>query len=258
MIIDDPVPLSEAVKFMLAKDILPTNLDSAGLRELDAAIRRQSMFSAKTTNEYLLQLYRDRIAGILHPEPAEGQATTDFSPAYVRQAVKDLLVETGYQPEADQRGTVKDLSSDARINLVIQTNRDMARSAGTFIEGQAAAILDEWPAQELFRAEDRKEPRDWPQRWRLCAAVVGDVDAARVLDTTGQMIARKDSEIWQALGDGDDGSTDTLGNPFPPFAFMSGMWVRDVDRAMAQTLGLIDANETVKPFSLADLFKGAA
>lgn len=58
------------------------------------------------------------------------------------------------------------------------------------------------------------------------------------------MIALKDSPIWAALGDGAGDYTDTLDNPFPPFAFNSGMDWRDVPRAECEELGLIAGDET--------------
>ena len=54
------------------------------------------------------------------------------------------------------------------------------------------------------------------------------------------MVALKSSPIWQALGDGAGGFRDTLGNPYPPFAFGSSYaWVH-VDRLEARELGLLD------------------
>ena len=243
MIFSDPTSLSEAVKALLARDIMPTDLDSDGIRQLDAALRNQSFFSATTTNEYLLQLYRDRIAGILHPVPADGQATTDFSPAYVRQAVKDLLAEIGFQPEPDQRGTIQDLSSDARINLVIQTNVDLARGQGLWIANQNPAILDEWPAQELFRAESREQPRKWLERWREAGAPTGDpIGTGWTITPDERLIALKNHDIWNWIGSSDlfDDALDVI---WPPFAFNSGMWVRDVDRAETETYGLLDTGD---------------
>ncbi len=64
---------------------------------------------------------------------------------------------------------------------------------------------------------------------------------------SGRMVARKDSPIWQALGDGAGGFDDTLGTPYPPFAFGSGMGVEDVDRDTAMSLGLIDRDSQVTP-----------
>ena len=48
------------------------------------------------------------------------------------------------------------------------------------------------------------------------------------------MIAKKDSPIWQELGSEDDG----LGNPYPPFAFGSGMGWEIVSQSEIDELGL--------------------
>ena len=56
------------------------------------------------------------------------------------------------------------------------------------------------------------------------------------------MIALKDSPIWEALGNGAGGFRDTLGNPYPPFAYGSGMdWI-GIDRDECISLGLIDGD----------------
>jgi len=57
------------------------------------------------------------------------------------------------------------------------------------------------------------------------------------------MVARKDSGIWQALGDGAGGFSDTLGNSYPPFAFGSGLGWDQLDRAESIRLGAIAPNE---------------
>src|SRR5690606_41386403 len=62
----------------------------------------------------------------------------------------------------------------------------------------------------------------------------------------GRMIALNTDPIWEKLGDPsffDDG----LGNAYPPFAFNSGMDVRDVGRDEAEDLGLIEPNVTLTP-----------
>ena len=119
--------------------------------------------------------------------------------------------------------------------------------------------MDFYPAWELVRYEERVEPRDWEQRWRLAAQVVGDARAAGALELHGRMAALKESDIWQALGDGEGGYTDTLGNPYPPFAFNSGMWCDDVSREEAEEMGLLESGQEARPakLSLADLFGGS-
>ena len=52
------------------------------------------------------------------------------------------------------------------------------------------------------------------------------------------MVALKSSPIWQALGDGAGGYRDTLGNPYPPFAYNSGLDWSDVDAEECAELGL--------------------
>ena len=76
---------------------------------------------------------------------------------------------------------------------------------------------------------------DWPQRWKAAGERVAWRGAHRT-----KMVALKSSPIWQALGDGAGGFRDTLGNPYPPFAFGSSYeWV-PVDRLEARELGLLD------------------
>lgn len=246
MLFDAPMNLTAAIKILAAKDLLPTALDSAGLRQLDAGLRRQSLFSARTTNEYLLQLYKEKLTGLLRPQPAPGETTTQFSSADVRASIKEFLSAIGYQPETGQRGTLQDLASDARINLVVDTNRELAQGAGWFIQGNDPAALDAFPAQELTRVVNTKVHRNWSDRWQIAARAAGDTDALRVLGTTGRMMARKDSPVWEQLGSSDN-FDDALDNPFPPFAFNSGMDVRDIGYREALDLALVKPGEPVRP-----------
>jgi hypothetical protein len=261
MILGPLQPFTEAIKSVADKNVLPTSMSSAELQQLGGEFHRANFTSARTLLADLLDQYKADVQDIINPTVEQradrvteanpqGNVNVGLSQAEARLKAKQLLDELSYSPNPDEAGTIKDLSSDARINLVLETNRDIAQGFGWFLQGQDQAVLDAFPAQELLRIEDRKEPRDWPTRWSLCAAVVGDVDAARVLAETGRMIALKDSDIWQALGDGEDGSTDTLGNPFPPFAFLSGMGVRDIGYTEAVALGVIDPGQKVEPQKL--------
>lgn len=267
MIFDAPVPFREAVKQMAARKVMPTSLSSAELSQLNREVMRTSFTSARTTLEGLLERYKSGVQSILKPEQVVrvgqlGEPVTEgMDPASLRAFIKGYLKEIQYRPEEGAEGTIKDLSSDARINLVVKTNVELAQGAGKFVQGNADEdVVDLWPAWELVRYEEKAKPRDWPQRWRIAAQVAGDPLAAACLELNGRMCALKSSGIWQALGDGQGGYEDTLGNPFPPFAFNSGMWCDDVSRAEATELGLIKAGAVVKPaqFDLGSLFKEAA
>ena len=255
MTFEEPISLSDAVKLLLARKLMPTSLDTEGLRALDASLRSQAFFSAQTLNPYLLQLYKDRVAGMLNPVPAAGEATTQFSPAYVRTAVKDFLAEVGYAPKPEDEGTLKDLSSDTRINLVIETNVEMAQGQGMWISNQRQALLDQFPAWQLFRAEARVNVRDWLNRWRLAGGQTGDpMGTGWTITADGRMIALKNHPIWSFIGSSAL-FKDALDTPWPPFAFGSGMWVRDIGRKAAEQIGLIKPGQQIKPVKLADAFK---
>ncbi len=119
-------------------------------------------------------------------------------------------------------------------------------------------MLDEFPAQELFRAEGRKIPRDWMQRWRLAGGQTGDaIGTGWTITADERLIALKNHPIWALLGSSKL-FQDGLDQPWPPFAFNSGMWVRDVDRDTAESIGLIQPGQTVRPMSIEEGLKQAA
>lgn len=274
--LDTPVPFIEAIKSLVARKVMPTNLDSEALKQIDAGIRRQSFFSAENNLSPVLDGIQKIIGSIINPEQVTRlpkdeleraaavrgvpgltkEVTTGFDPASARVAIKQILRDNRYSPASDVRGTIKDLSSDARVNLVVKTNVELAHGAGRFIqENSDADVVDLWPALELVRYESRAKPRDWESRWRIAAAASGDTDALRMLDDNGRMVARKDSPVWDSLGDSelfDDG----LDNPFPPFAYNSGMWTEEVSRDEAIELGLINEGDKVEPqeLDIASLF----
>jgi hypothetical protein len=247
---DQPVPFREAIEQLAKKKLLPTDLTSAELRQLESGIRNQAFFSSQTTLEGLLDRYKTGIESIINPTQSERGATEGYDPASLRTFIKDYLRSISYKPDEGEAGTIKDLSSDGRINLVIKTNTELAHGAGRFIQQNSDAdVVDLWPALELVRFESRVKPRDWEARWARAASYSGDTDAARMLEENGRMVARKDSPIWDALGSSDL-FDDGLDNPFPPYAFNSGMWTQEISRDEAIELGLIKEGDKVEPQEL--------
>ena len=205
----------------------PTALDTAGIRaQWSQRLREQALFSARMT----LQGYLDRVQTVLM-QVADG--TLDTSAA--RLALTDKLAELGYTPEPGTAGTLRDARTLARLNLVLKTNRQTAVSLAQLAESEDPQVAALFPAWELASGGYRKQHRtDWPQRWKAAGERVAWRGAHRT-----KMVALKNSPIWQALGDGAGGFRDTLGNPYPPFAFGSSYeWV-PVDRLEAKELGLL-------------------
>lgn len=194
-------------------------------------LRERSAFSSRTSNAGYVQKISDVVHRILDPHTVlrDGRPVTEgLDVASAHLTLKEALKEISYQPDPGKRGAIEDLSSDARVKLVIKTNVEMAQGYGNWQQGQAT--LDAFPAQELFRAEDRKEPRDWITRWRGAGGQVFE---------GGRMIALKNDPIWMEISE--------FGLPYPPFDFGSGMDVRDVDREEAVALGLIGPDEQIEP-----------
>ena len=184
-----PTPAEE----VLAKTILPTGLSSEEIRvQVPAEIRRRSFFSARTAEaEYLVkarQVCADVAAGKI------GQSEARFQ-------LEQFLEQVGYTRETGltpgHEGAITDIGSIARLDLIIDTQRDMAHSVA-MLDAQTDANLDEFPAWRLVRYGSRRDPRDWNARWNEAARQVNWEGVAR----NGDFVALKSSPIWEAIGAG--------------------------------------------------------
>lgn len=221
MIFSKPVPFSEALAYLRQKSLLPTTGRTADFARVSAAIRERAAFSAGVIKAEHLQQVLDSARSLVAGE-------TDF--ATQRLALKDYLQSSGYVPSEEDRGTLRDLSSDARLQVQVMTPVQMAQGYGYWQQGQDTAVLDAYPAQEFLRVESREVPReDWPQRWVAAGGTLyGD-----------RMVALKDDPVWTKLS--------RFGQPYEPFDFGSGMGTEDVSRSEAMDLGLIDRDTQIAP-----------
>lgn len=212
---------------MRLKELLPTSLGSAEIREQIARdLLRRSVFSARMECARYLADVRDVAVRML-------EGTLDQASA--RNTLEGVLERMGHS--MDDEGGLKNPASIRRLDLILETQTQMAASVAR-LQGQTPAVVEEWPAWELERVEDRALPRpDWAARWNLAGQSVG-WEGALPTHIGGRMVALKSSPIWQALGDGVGGFRDTLGNPFPPFAYSSGMGWSDISRRECIELGL--------------------
>lgn len=222
-----------AAEEILRKAILPTALSSREMREtIGAGVLRRSIASARTAEAPYLARLQELLA-----EFAEGRSNkADFV-----KAAQDALAAMGYDPEAEGAplNSMRDRGSEARLALILKTQVGQARSVARKAASAASPDFEfDFPGWELRRAGGRRAPRDWAARWRAAGEAVGWEGAAR-----GALVALKGSPIWAALGRGEGGYADTLGNPYPPFAFNSGMEWFDADRATCARLGLVDGDE---------------
>ena len=201
-------------EIILQKALVGSSLDSSQWNQIQAGLRNRAFFSSRVAEVNILAAMRDKAA-----EYARGE--TDLSK--VRMEFREELRRMHYAPEAGKEGTIHDLFSQARIDVIIKTNVAQARGYMQYAESMSPGAFAALPAQEFTRISHRRKPRgDWPQRWK----------AAGGRTFGGRMIALKDDPVWTNLS--------VFGNPYPPFDWGSGMGVMDVDADTAVELGLID------------------
>ena len=223
------------------KELLPTSLGSAEYREQFAAdILRRSIVAARIEDARVLSKIREVCAAL---------AAGEINASKAREGLLNVLSQIGYDTTADD-GKLENPVAEKRLNLILETQRQMAASVAR-LSLETEDTLDMYPAWELTRADAPAMPRkDWPARWNAAGESVGWEGARKGIYYGSGVgigfVALKSSPIWAALGSGVGGYRDTLGNPYPPFAYGSYMdWV-DVDRETAERLGLLKPGEAIE------------
>ena len=216
---------------MRLKELLPTSLGSDEVREQIAAdILRRSVLSARMECARHLAAIRDAVTQMLEGKIERGEA---------ERLLLRSLAALGHSTEGE---SLTDPASERRLTLILDTQCQMAESVARLSQ-QTEAVVSQFPGWELCRVGERRLPRkDWLARWNLAGQSVGwegAVDHPIYGDELAYgFLALKSSPIWQALGDGVGGFRDTLGNPYPPFCYSSGMAWLDADRETCERFGL--------------------
>ena len=223
MLFDSPIPFAEAIQAKAVRTLLPTELRTRDLAAIEPALRQRALFSAGVTQIDFLGRTDTLLGDLL-----DGK----INRADARQALKAQLGSLG--DDSVDNTDLTDLRSDARLNLILDTNLQQAQGFGGYVQGNQPDVLDQWPAQELIRVIDSLEKRDWSARW---ASAGGEFFG-------GRMIALKSDPVWSKLS--------RFGTPYPPFDFNSGMDVQDIDRDEAEALGLIEPDAEAAPADIPD------
>ena len=216
---------SAALEIARARGVRPTALDTEGIRRVFTRdVMRRSVFSARTTHAGYLQSLEKQVEAVL-----QGR-----DPAFARRILKGQLTRLAYDPETGfpgdeelgippaKPGSIRDLASDARLQLILDTQVALVEGRARQLAGLEPEALKRFPAYELVRAGSPRVPRDWVKRWQKCGGKV-----RRDKRGAPRLVALKTDAIWGKLGDprkfGDALSTD-----HPPFAFNSSMTWDDV------------------------------
>lgn len=230
---------TDAFRFARERGILPTWMGTADLDELEAAIKERAVFSARTTNAVYLEQLKTRIERLV----ADGY---NGDQAQLRLELKQILALLGYDPETgfpgDEKldipparaGSLQDLSSDRRINLILDTQLELMAGAGQEQRGLSKEALDLFPAWELVRVKAARVPRDWFARFKQAGGrVLEDEDGRK------RLVAHKLDEVWSVLGDRAI-FKDALNVSHPPFAFGSGMAWEAIEASEWESLAKVN------------------
>ena len=214
-------------------DEQPKLVDTEGWSKVQAGLRDRAFLSSQVTEAKILYAMRQNVADLVKGGK---------SPSEVRRDLRAYLDSIGYDPDKDlapgeksRRGTIKDLYTKSRLDVMMKTNADQAKGYASHVRATTTGAMLAFPAYELVRVERRKLQRNWDERWTNAAKAVGFEGVFR---DTSKKIALKTSPIWVQLS--------RFGNPFPPFDFNSGMGVRDVRKSVCREIGLLGPNEQPK------------
>lgn len=232
-------PLFQALKLAQERGLLPTALSSAELQEMTLRMKERVFFAARWTNLQALDEVKKLVERFVVGEGMNNDL------AKLRIEARQILAKHGYDPESGfpgdaelgvppaTAGSLRDLSSGKRLNLIFETQVAMARGLGMKLRNLQRQQV--FPAIELVRLKNARQAdweRDWQARWNTAGDNVEWEGALK-----DQMIALQTSPIWAALGSSAL-FADALNVDYPPFAFNSGMGWRYVGFRESERLGL--------------------
>jgi hypothetical protein len=241
-----PLQVFDSLLAARERGLLPTTLDTAGLRELAAGLRANSVFSATVADAAFLTKLKELV---------DAMASGTMDEATARVTLLETLRAIGYTPEGGfpsvpagsvppaLAGTLQDLSSFRRLDLIVETQRALMTGAGQQLRGHTPERLAEFPAWELIRELSVREPRNWNGQASHAPPAKGRdprprwIIAGGTLRPDGRMLALKGDPIWGELG-ASGNFPDALDVDHPPFAFSSGMGWQEIDADEAEALGI--------------------
>jgi len=210
----------EAIAAIKSKVPVLSRLASADWARVPLALRQKAQFSSRVESARVMSGIQSRLVQMAEQIKSDSGIFMDR-----RNFVSDLrkiAQEEGLTPwDPFKVGGLQDITSISRLNLIYSMQTQMAEGWARHSADMDPDALDEYPAQELVRDEDREMPRNWPERWK----------AAGGQFYGGRMIALKTDQIWIEISE--------FGLPHPPFDFNSGMGLLDVSKKEALALGII-------------------
>lgn len=228
-----PLPFDLAVRRLESRTPVASRLNTQEWQAIGLGLRDRAFFSARVDDIRTVAALQSKIREAL--KLTRNGAFMDRS-----KFIAEMRNFLGAAP--GDTGELTDITSAKRLGLIYDFNIEDAMEHGRWLARQDPDILAMYPCSELIRVESRKVPRgfkrgpggvlievpeeSWEVRWVRAGGKLYN----------GRMIARKDDPIWVAISRFD--------RPWPPFDFMSGKGVADVSIDEAESLGVMQPDET--------------
>jgi len=219
-----PLPFAEAIQKLGARTPIGSDLTSAQWRDVPVALRERALFSSQVESLRFLQRAKDHVGDFLtgaREVLPDGQTALKLGSRaeFVKQLSAFAQAEGLGPLDPKDAGTIKDITSQKRLELIFDVQTHQAQAYGDWKQGSDPDVLDEFPAQRFIRVHDVKEPRTWHTQFENGVWLKSDVAA------------------WIRINQ-------DFGVPWGPWGWGCGHDVEDVDRAEAEQLGLIQPGET--------------
>src|SRR5579862_887786 len=127
-----PIPFSEAVDKLGSKSLVGSMLNSEEWSRVPVALRERAFFSSQVESTRFLQRARDSIADYLQSAREtlpNGQSVlkTGSRADFIKQ-LQDFAISEGMGPlDPSHKGTLKDITSEKRLGLIIDTQTRQAQ-----------------------------------------------------------------------------------------------------------------------------------
>lgn len=222
-----PIRFEEAITKLGTRGSIGSDLTSSQWRDVPVGLRERAFFSARVESVRFLDrtkgMLQDFLSGNRETLPSGATALKVGGRAKFVEMAREFAIKEGMGPlDPRDKGTVKDITSQQRLQLIFDTQTRQAQDFGYWQQGQDPDVLDAFPAQRFVRERDAKEPRDWHQQFE------------------GMVRLKSDLGFWRAINR-------DFNVPWGPWGWGCGHDVEDVDRQEAEDLGLLKPGEPVSP-----------
>lgn len=232
-------PLKDAVDMLSGKVPVGSGMSSREWEALQAEIKLRAMFAARVEDERVLVEMQERLQARIALVKKDGR-TMDRG-VFIEE-IREELRKSGYKRGDAKRGSLRDLKSTRRLGLIWDMNLAQAQGYAKWKSDMDPDILDAVPAQELIRVRAKVEIRDWPLVWADHGGKFYGEPGPDYPRAPGRMIALKTDPIWKWIS--------RFKTPWPPFEWGSGMGLKNVRRADAETLGVLAPGARLIPLAV--------